>query len=38
MSGKGRNGGGMLVCSFITKDFAYSWALESEKSSYAGSL
>lgn len=39
VSGKSRNGEvSMLVCSFITKDFVYSWVLESEKSSYAGSL
>ena len=39
VSGKSRNGEvSVLVCSFITKDFVYSWVLESEKSSYAGSL
>lgn len=32
VSGKSRNGEvSVLVCSFITKDFVYSWVLESEK-------
>lgn len=39
VSGKSRNGEGrVLACPFITTDLVYSWVLESEKSSYAGSL